>query len=66
MASRELDSLKAGSGEGLAPKITYHNHKQCKLDDKLAKRMRFYLKNVEHRQKEKKKQMHDLNQSKIH
>jgi hypothetical protein len=27
LASRKLDDLKAGSGEGLAPRITYHSQK---------------------------------------
>ena len=55
LASRQLDDLKAGSGDGIAPRITFHSEKQCVLKKEMALKIREHLKNVKLQLDEKKK-----------
>jgi hypothetical protein len=59
LASRRLDSLKAGSGDGLAPRITYHSETQAKVRQVMARRIREHLKHVERTLEEKKERQRD-------
>jgi hypothetical protein len=36
LASRKLDDLRAGSGDGIAPRITFHSEKQCAMKKEIA------------------------------